>query len=66
MNGFFFLNLDLDSSSFNSQKQTKKQKQGRVRVALNDANRGRKEWKAATSEGAAAATDWANAVLQEA
>ena len=41
-------------------------KQGRVRVALNDANRARKGWEAATSEGAAAATEWANAVLQEA
>lgn len=44
----------------------KKNEQGRVRVALNDANRGRKEWEAATSEGAAAATEWSNAVLQEA
>jgi len=65
MDFFFFLNLDLVSSSrLSNKKQTNKQ--GRVRVALNDANRGRKEWEAATSEGAAAATEWSNAVLQEA
>ena len=62
------LDPNLNSSLFQlSTKQNEtKQKQGRVRVALNDANRARRDWEAATGEGAAAATEWANAVLQEA
>ena len=63
---FFLSTSPSTSSTLPSTLNSQQNKQGRVRVALNDANRARKAWEAATSEGAAAATEWANAVLQEA
>ncbi len=66
---FFFLFSPVNLlSTLNSSPtlSTNQNNQGRVRVALNDANRGRKEWETATNEGAAAATEWANAALHEA